>query len=76
MHYRKHIAANMKYFRELAGYSQEKLAEVINMDKSTISRIETRRGDAALKTLYKIADALGIAVEMLLKDHTNRKNPG
>ncbi len=71
MHYRKHIATNLKYFRKLAGFTQEKLAEVINMEKGTISRIETRKGDSSLKTMYKIADALGVTVEILLKDHTN-----
>ena len=54
--------------------TQEKLAEKINMDITSLSKIETGRNYPQPETVEKIANAFGIEVEQLFmfgKNFTN-----
>ncbi len=51
---------NLKRYRTLAGYSQAVLAEKMNSDEGTISRIENFKVKPSFQTITGIAEALGV----------------
>lgn len=55
--------------REQKGYTINKLAELAEMSKGHLSRIEQGKTNPAISTLLKIAIALEIDVEELYKIH-------
>jgi transcriptional regulator with XRE-family HTH domain len=58
------LGARIKELRKLRGLSQEKLAEMINIDPKHLSRIEVGRSFPSMDTLAAIAKSL----KMELKD--------
>ena len=50
--------------RKSAHITQSELAERIGTNKSYISRVETGRTEPKVSTFYRIAAALGLAVEL------------
>ncbi len=52
--------------RELKGWTQSELAYRVQMSNTTISHIEVGTGKPELNTLVKIANVLGVTVDMLL----------
>lgn len=56
----------IRKYRKLSSYSQEKLAEKVDVSTTTISRLE--HGDQMVKvsTLMRIADVLGVTADALL----------
>lgn len=61
------IGVLLRQAREVAGLSQEQLAEKIHTKKSTISRVENRAADIKLSILHKVAYALGKDLQVSLK---------
>ena len=55
---KKKLGAKIKQLRKNLGYSQEKLAEIINMDIPNLSNIECGKRFMTAETLEKIAKAL------------------
>jgi transcriptional regulator with XRE-family HTH domain len=67
---RKRIAWNIRYFRVKLGLSQIQLAADSGVDASYISRIERGLENPTIRTLGRIAKALGVsAVDLLAKPH-------
>ena len=60
------IGSRVKKFRKRVHYTQENLAEYTNLSVQHIGNIETGRKRASIDTLIKIADALGVTVDLLL----------
>lgn len=56
----KRFGSRLKQCRMRSGLSQEKLAEAIDLTRTSITNIEHGRQPIQLPTLYAIADALGI----------------
>lgn len=54
------LGLNTQHFRKLQGYTQEALAEKIDMETVSIGKIENARVGASLDTIFKIADALEV----------------
>ena len=54
--------------RSRLGYSQEKLALIAGVDKSYVGRVERGDNNIAVLTLLKIAQALEVSLEELLRD--------
>lgn len=56
------IGLNIAYYRKLRGYTQEQLAEKIDISRSRISTIEAPKivSNVSLEILFQIADALDI----------------
>lgn len=69
------IAANIKKYRKEAQITQAELAERSNYSHEFIRRIEAPNGKKyfSLNTLVKLADALDIKVELLLKGISNEE---
>ncbi len=61
------LAKRVKEFRNQKGWSQQKLAEKTGLSFNTITKIEQGVGNSpTLKTLLKLADALGIGLDELV----------
>ena len=77
---RECFGQNLKVIRKSKNYTQEKLAEKINIDIRQYSRIETGKGFPSLTTLENICDALNINPACLFemsddKSIYNKKSP-
>ena len=59
------FGSNVRYYRELKGISQEKLAELSGLHRTYISDIERFQRSISLANVQKIADALGIETHVL-----------
>ena len=57
----------LKALRRLRAMSQQELSEVSGVGRATISRIERRETGAQGRTLRRLANALGVGVEELVK---------
>lgn len=66
----KLLGANVSYFRKRKELSQEDLACLCEVDRSTIGRIETAFSGISLDTVFKIARALDIEPYKLFKEHS------
>lgn len=64
----KIIAKRICNLRKEKNYSQEKLAELSELHKNYIGSIERLEKTPSIITLYKIAKALDITLEKLVKD--------
>ena len=56
----KKLGLNVAYYRKSKGLSQIKLAELVNISATHMSRIETAECAVSLDVLFSICDALGV----------------
>ena len=63
----KKLGANMKKVRAKKKLSQGALALLLEVDKGYISNIESGNKNPTLATIQRLADALGVSVDSLLK---------
>ena len=62
------IAKNIKRYRAKLGISQDKLSKLAGITLHTITKIESgATPDPRIKTIKKIADALGVGIDDLIK---------
>lgn len=54
----KHLGLNITYYRKEKGLSQSQLAEIINISRTHMSRIETADCAVSLDVVFDICDAL------------------
>lgn len=73
---RKFIDQEKKYYevvvalrkrREKLGLTQEKLAELSNIPRTTITKVESGTRNATLQTLMSLAQAMGSTFEVKLR---------
>lgn len=57
----------LKTLRKARGMSQEALAKRSGISRTYLARLETARQDPTLSTLEKLAKALKVPIEKLLK---------
>ncbi len=62
------LAYRIRYERNKKKLSQKQLAELAGLSVKTVSSVEQANGNSELLTIYKIANALGTDIYMLLKD--------
>mgnify|MGYP003207104275 FL=1 len=62
------LGENIKKYRKRLGYTQKKLAELINVSEQHISHIETMHTKPSLEVIVDIANALQTDVNTLLAD--------
>jgi transcriptional regulator with XRE-family HTH domain len=69
MDLRSLVAKNLRDIRSAKGVSQEDLAHRANLNRNYIGMLESGKNFPTVKTLGRIADALGIdAVEFFRRD--------
>lgn len=62
------LGKNIKKYRKLRGLTQEKVAELIELEVRTLSLIETGNNFVTSKTLGKLAEVLQVSPANLLED--------
>ncbi|MGJ8729313.1 helix-turn-helix domain-containing protein [Listeria aquatica] len=62
------IGEKIKQYREKKGFSQTKLSDISGVPQSTISTIEIKSKAPDIYILNKLANALGIELNDLLKE--------
>lgn len=68
------IGARVKHQRERAGYTQEKFAELLEMETNSISALEQGAVGMSLTTMKKMCILLSISADELLFDITPNNN--
>ncbi len=62
------LSENIRKLRKKKGISQDKLAKLADVTLTTLVKIESGVNDnPTIKTLKKIADALGVSLDELVK---------
>jgi DNA-binding XRE family transcriptional regulator len=61
------IYQRMKERRALLGITQQNLADISGVALRTIKQIETGKGNPSINTLAKIADVLGMCIDLTIK---------
>ena len=61
------FGANMKKIREAKRMSQGDICRTLEVDRAYISNLESGKRNPTLATIKRIADALGVSVDRLLK---------
>ena len=56
----RYLGLNIAYYRKERGLSQEALAELINISRTHMSRIETADCAVSLDVVFEICDALNV----------------
>lgn len=54
----KYLGLNIAYYRKQKGFSQSQLAELVNVSRTHMSRIETADCAVSLDVVFEICDAL------------------
>src|SRR5580704_93492 len=62
----QHLAENIVSLRRKKALSQERLAALAEMPRSTLTNIESGSGNPSLHNLVKISQALQVGIEELL----------
>ena len=62
----KKYGQRIKQLRLEKGLSQQELAAVLDIEKSSLSRLEAGKKNSKLYTLYKVAKALEVPLSKLL----------
>lgn len=61
----KHLGLNIAYYRKERGLSQERLAELVDISRTHMSRIETADCAVSLDVVFSICDALKVSPSKL-----------
>jgi transcriptional regulator with XRE-family HTH domain len=64
---RESIGRNIRAFREKKGYSQDELAEIMEVHRSTISKVETGKFAITVDYLVRFAWYLDFEISVLEK---------
>lgn len=59
----KLLGLNIAYYRKLKGFTQESLAEKLDIDRTTVSKIELATCGVSLDLLFDLSDLLDIPVD-------------
>ena len=62
------LGKNVRKYRLILGFTQEELADKCECSNSHIGQIENARGIPSLNRVVKIANALSVTVDQLLKE--------
>jgi len=62
-----HFGKRVRFFRNARGMSQEELAEIANVHRTYIGMIERGEKNATLLTIIRLANALNITAQEILK---------
>lgn len=60
-------AGRIKNLRKKAGYTQEQVADLLNVDRRTISNIEGGKKGCSVDMLLRLSELYGVTLDYLLK---------
>lgn len=61
----KKLGLNIAYYRKASALSQERLAELVGISRTHMSRIETAECAVSLDVIFQICEALSITPDKL-----------
>jgi transcriptional regulator with XRE-family HTH domain len=64
---KKTVGRSIRVLREKRGWSQEKLAEMADLDRTYVGRIERGEKNLGIENLARFAHTLGVRPAVLLK---------
>jgi transcriptional regulator with XRE-family HTH domain len=67
---RAEIGKKIRAARKILGYTQQKLSELIRINKTTISEIENGRFTGSFDIFERVLDAVDLQFEVSEKKHT------
>lgn len=53
------------------GWSQQKLAELLNVSRQTVNAIEKGRYDPSLPLAFKLSKVFNLSIEIIFQDESN-----
>jgi transcriptional regulator with XRE-family HTH domain len=68
------IIQTIKHRREMLNVTQETVAQLSAVGLRTIKQLESGKGNPTLQTLEKIADVLGLQINLSLKKINNESS--
>ena len=68
---RSNLGAILRQAREKKGLSQEALAKLVGVTQGAISQYELGEVKPSTKILWKLSHALGVSIEVLVKEATH-----
>ncbi len=68
------IAWKLKRFRENSGYTQQQMADALNIERSTYAYYETGKTSPSIETIMKIKEILNVSLEDLLGSENKSSN--
>lgn len=60
------VGKTIRYFRKKEGYTQQALADHLDMSRTSINNIEAERQGVSIELLYIISSFLGVSVHDLI----------
>ncbi|MCH4553264.1 MULTISPECIES: XRE family transcriptional regulator [Aestuariibaculum] len=67
-----YFAVNFKYLRTLKGFSQEQMADELNITRSRVGSYEEARSEPPLDLLVKISDYYKLPIDALVKNNLTK----
>ena len=61
------LGLNIAYYRKKRKYTQEHLAELVEIDRTHMSKIELANSGASLDVVFRLSDALEVPVHKLFE---------
>jgi len=59
------LGLNIAYYRKLRGYTQLQLAELLNIDRTHMGRVESAQVGASLDMIFNLSDILDVPLGKL-----------
>jgi transcriptional regulator with XRE-family HTH domain len=69
------FAANLRRLRQERGFSQERLAHDADLNTTHVAKIERSEREPGVRTVAKLAEALGVPVGELFQSVGARRTP-
>ena len=66
------LAGNLRYLREINGYTQDQVRRRINVARQTYSTYETGRRVPSIDTVRSISELYGVSIDSLMKNDLSR----
>lgn len=64
---KSNLGKNLVYYRKLAGFTQQQMAEMLNVHRTTYTKYETGDSEPSVENLKRIAEVLEIDIAMLFE---------
>lgn len=71
MNLKQIFGKNVRYYRFKKGYTQEKFAELVNLNSSYVSELESGKYGPTFENIEIISKVLGVKPYMLFEETTN-----
>lgn len=68
------IGDKLRYLREKNGYTQRKVADFLNIDRSTYSYYETGKTRPDIETLKKLANLFHVSIDYIAENNVRLRN--